>query len=169
MKIKLPDPLEEMWFGEPCPSIRTPMSLELIQKRINETLPSGFSSFFGNGLRGSVIENNITLYWTTSGFANAWRPVFRGIITKSEMETIIEGRFTSFRLTQIFCALWFGFLAFFAAIGIITIIFSIAAIVMIALGVGMVKFGQKTSHLEKEKILSKLQSLTDPEGQQGGI
>ena len=157
--IPLPGPLEKMWRGEKCPPIVYHYGKEEAEERIRRKIIPFLSAMGRAGLRGSVKSGRISLYWNTPMFGNSWRPVFHGSIVSDGSGSRIEGTMSTFRLTQAFSLVWFGFLALLVVIGLPTVIFSLAAIAMLALGVGMVAFGQHLSRGEKEKIVSELRSL----------
>lgn len=99
------------------------------------------------------------LYWYTPTYRNSCRPVFRGKIVRDEAGSRLEGRFSTFRLTQIFLAFWFGFPAVIGISMLSTVVVPLAMGAFLALGVGMVALSQHMSRREKDQILQSLQRL----------
>jgi hypothetical protein len=163
-------PLKELWCGEGCPPILLVGDRSEVESRLKDAI-SPFLSRRGNeGLRGYVRNGRISVFWNTPGFGNAWRPILRGSLVGDESgNSRIEGRFSTFRITQIFCGLWFGGLAAAVAIALgasdrVTVgpnpaTFTLLTTAMIALGVVMVGVGQYISRGEKERILAALREL----------
>src|SRR5262245_46522830 len=119
MNLPLPAPLKEMWIGVPASPIEILLGRAEAEARLKNRLPGPFSGLTQEGLRGSVEGGKVAVWWNTPGFGNAWRPVLRGEIVGDEVACRIEGKFSTFRFSQVFCAVWFGFLAAFAVIGLL--------------------------------------------------
>ena len=152
-------PLEKMWRGETCAPIRLPVGRLEAEARLKKKIASFGSAFRHRGLTGSLKNGRISVFWNTPGLGNAWRPVFRGFLREDGQETTIEGTFSTFRFTQGFSIVWFGFIGIFAVRSFPTIVGPIAAVAMMLLGIGMIAFGQHISRAEKEKIVAALQTL----------
>jgi hypothetical protein len=154
--IPLPGPLKKMWIGEPFPPIRFSVGNAELEATLKGRIASSLFSFGARGLRGSVGNGKITVYWNTPGFGNSWRPVLRGTISGDDRESRIEGKISTFRRTQVFNGVWFGLLVLFALGSLPTLVGPIAVLCMGAIGLGMVALGQYLSRTESEKILSAL-------------
>lgn len=163
------NPLKKIWIGEICTPIAFPIGKTELEARLRGKISSSMLSFGARGLRGSIRNGKISIYWNTPGFGNSWRPVFHGSISGDDRESRIEGKISTFRHTQVFCGVWFGLLGIFALASILTVIGTIAALGMMALGTGLVAFGQYLSRGEKEKILSALSGVqSEPALQSSG-
>lgn len=159
-----------MWRGEACQPLLFPVGKSELESSLRSKISSSFFSFGTAGLRGSVHDGKISVFWNTPGFGNSWRPVFHGSISGDERESRIDGKFSTFRRTQVFCGVWFGFLALFTLLLLPTVIGSVAPLGMMALGTGLVAIGQHLSRGEKEKILSALSGIQNSNPlQSGGI
>jgi hypothetical protein len=153
------NPLKKIWIGEVCTPIAFPVGKAELEAGLQDKISSSILSFGTRGLRGSIRNGKISVFWNTPGFGNAWRPVFHGSIFGNDHESRIEGKFSTFRFTQVFCGVWFGFLAIIALVALPTVVGSVGALGMMALGIGLVTFGQYLSRGEKEKILLALSGI----------
>lgn len=153
------NPLKKIWIGEACPPISFQMGRSELEANLRGKISTSFFGFGTRGLRGLVRNGRISVYWNTPGFGNAWRPVFHGTISGDDRESLVEGKFSTFRRTQVFCGVCFGGLALMAIIALPTVIGSIGALGMMALGTGLVAFGQYICRGEREKILSALGAI----------
>jgi hypothetical protein len=167
--IPLPGPFKRMWIGEPFPPILFSVGKAELEAALKGTVASSLFSFGTRGLRGSVGDGKITVYWNTPGFGNSWRPVLRGTISGDDRESRIEGRISAFRVTQVFNGVWFGMLAICAVASLRSLVGLLAVFAMGGLGLGMVALGQFISRSQTGKILSALGGVPGEVPQAGSV
>ena len=154
MKMDIWRPFRRMWIGEPCSPMVFKIPKAELEAQLRRAVDSSFLGFGARGLRGSVRNGGVTAYWNTPGFGNSWRPVFRGTIVGDDRESRLEGRFSVFRFVQVFSAFWFGFLVLFGILALPTVVGTLAALGMFALGVGLLNLSERMSGKEREKIIA---------------
>ncbi|MDB6095121.1 MAG: hypothetical protein JWM32_2683 [Verrucomicrobia bacterium] len=157
--IPLLRPFEKIWGGESCQPMVFSIGKSELESSLRSKISSSFFSFGTRGLRGSVQDGEISVFWNTPGFGNSWRPVFHGSISGDDRESRIEGKISTFRRTQVFYGIWFGLLAIFTLVLLPTGIGSVVTLGMMAFGTGAAALGQYLSRGEKEKILSALSGV----------
>ncbi len=155
----IPPPLLRLWWGEPCPPVVRNCDVAGMEAKVGTAIGPFCGRTAEEHLRGRVFEGEVVLYWYTPMYRNSCRPVFRGKIVRDEAGSRLEGRFSTFRLTQIFLAFWFGFPAVIGISMLSTVVVPLAMGAFLALGVGMVALSQHMSRREKDQILQSLQRL----------
>ena len=151
--------LAKTWPGEACPPIAHPFGREEAAERIRRKIIPFLSGFAREGLKGSVRNGRIVLYWRRPALGSPWPAVFRGTVVSAPGGCRIEGRISKLRATPVVSAFGLGCAAVFAGPRSLTMTFSVAALAAVALGVAVLTLAQHVSSAERQKLLAELRNL----------
>ena len=112
-------------------------SVQRLQQAQHNPPPSRFRN---ERVDGAVSAEQVRLTRVVPGRRNAMQPVFTGAWGTEAGHAVLAGRFAPRGAVQLFCALWFGFLLFFMALGVQAILTHGWA-VWWTVGMGVLLFG----------------------------
>ena len=149
--LPIPRWLTDLWLGSAPVEFESSFGLHDSVERLKAaTRRSVFSSMAQQEAVGTVSKSRVSLQRVIPMVGNSFKPFYRGRFVERNGKVILTGRFSMNRLIKAFMALWFGGLAFFVLLGLLSLVRqpqkavvpALAGVGITAAGVALVWFGK---------------------------